>query len=358
MADLKRITGTYGHDILFGDNSSEYIKGLYGDDFVFAGGGDDVVRGGQGDDMIYGQGGHDDLIGDEGDDGLAGGKGNDWLSGSSGADTFAFRLGDGFDYIYDWDWHDTIQFVWGDADVGRFRFTDRDGDAVIVYGDGGTDGDTVHTLFEKNEEGKWCRKTTDSGDGGGTVQIGGMSLARFKELGIGFDIRGGDGDNKLHGAFGRDKIYGGAGDDTIRGHNGNDRLYGQDGDDTLRGGKGADTLHGGDGGDTLFGGKGADTLHGGDGGDTLFGGTGADTLHGGAGSDVFAFREGHGTDTIQDFGDGDTIRLIRAGDDFAGLTITDDGNGNAVVAYGTAGDTVTLLNVAADSLSEDDFLFI
>ena len=91
----------------------------WSDDFIFADGGDDVVRGEGGADPIYGQGGDDDLIGGKGDDGLAGGKDNDWLKGDDGEDTYAFRLGDGFDYIYFMKAHDTIQFVWGDEDAGR-----------------------------------------------------------------------------------------------------------------------------------------------------------------------------------------------------------------------------------------------
>ncbi len=349
---------TVGYKRIIGSWIDNTLHGTEGADFLYGGTG--------GRDKLYGRGGPDMLVGGSQDDTLDGGKGNDWLQGDwkrsghfyQGHDTFVFRLGDGFDLIHDLEARDTIEFIFGDAKVGRFRIVERDGHflgrdgyVVIVYGDGGTDDGTIHSYFADylSSPISWYDLDRASGDGGGTVQLDGWSLAEFKASGIGFTIRGGDGDNTLHGAFGRDTIYGGAGDDTIRGHGEDDLLYGEDGDDTLWGKKGDDVLFGGVGDDMLGGGKGDDTL---------YGGTGADTLRGGKGDDTFAFRKGDGADTVRDFGDGDTIRLIEVGHDFSGLTIADNDDGNAVVAYGGAGDTVTLLDVAADSLTEGDFIFV
>ncbi len=96
--------------------------------------------------MLSGEDGHDLLDGDGGKDTLDSGKGNDWLRGSEDADTCIFRRGDGQDYISGLEMHDTIEFIWGDEDVGRFRFIKRDDYGVIIYGDGGTDDDTVHAI--------------------------------------------------------------------------------------------------------------------------------------------------------------------------------------------------------------------
>ena len=329
------------------------------DDTLIGAEGDDFLYGGiaWSSDKLYGRDGNDVLWGGNGDDYLDGGKGNDELAGSRSSwawqDTYVFRLGDGFDYIKylranpekqdipDHWGNDIIEFLWGDEDAGRFQFTERGGDVVIIYGDGGTEDDTVYTYH---------RYYTNGGDGGGTIRIGNMSLAEFKESGVGFTIRGGDGDNTLHGAFGRDKIYGGKGDDTLKGKRRDDELYGQDGDDTLYGGKGNDIMFGGAGNDYLGGGKNDDIL---------WGGTGDDTLRGGFGSDRFSFRKGAGNDTIWDFGDDDTIQLDGVGHGFDGLTIVNDENGNAVVTYGddAGGGAITLLDVTAESLSEADFLF-
>ena len=188
-----------------GSSSDDTFYGTEGFDYLY--GGPNWSN-----DKLYGRGGNDHLWGGHGSDTLDGGKGNDWLwsdrTPGSGADTLIFRLGDGFDYIVGLDVYDTLEFLWGDAEVGRFRFAEDDGNPVIVYGDGGTDDGTVHSYYSAQAVG------AVGGDGGGTILIGHRTLAEFKASGIGFTIRGGDGDNTLHGAFGRDKIYGGAGDDT------------------------------------------------------------------------------------------------------------------------------------------------
>ena len=349
--------GTGWHDILkvTRDDDYNYIRGGGGNDIVIGGEGIDWLNGDGGNDRLYGRGGDDHLHGGWGDDYLDGGKGNDWLQDYEHATTYVFRPGDGFDIVSILKANDTIEFLMGDQDNGRFRFAEYTWsienswsggpkefkNTVIVYGDGGTDDGVVYNYYDDQV----------GGAGGGTIMLDGMSLARFKESGIGFTIRGGDGDNTLHGAFGRDKIYGGKGDDTLKGKRHDDELYGQDGDDTLYGGKGNDIMFGGAGNDYLGGGKNDDIL---------WGGTGDDTLRGGFGNDRFSFRKGDGNDTIRDFGDDDMIQLDGIGHGFDGLTIVNNENGNAVVTYGddTGGGTITLLDVTAESLSEDDFLFV
>ena len=69
--------------------------------------------------------------------------------------------------------------------------------------------------------------------------------------------------------------------------------------DQLRGGIGNDSLHGGSGQDTLRGGLGDDILRGGPGRDTLNGRRGDDVLHGGNNADKF--RLSQGKDKITDF---------------------------------------------------------
>jgi Ca2+-binding RTX toxin-like protein len=101
--------------------------------------------------------------------------------------------------------------------------------------------------------------------------------------------------------------------DLIKGDDGNDRLYGHGGLNKLEGGPGGDYLHAGSDGnegcgvvgscglwgdagdDTLVGSPKADALHGGDGDDELFGNEGEDYLRGGAGSDLCVGGEGDDT---------------------------------------------------------------
>ena len=116
MTGFVKTFGTWGHDNIigddrYGDDRPDYVRGEC----------DDCIFGDKGNDRLYGQGGCDYLHGDQGDDGLAGGKDNDFLYGGSGADSFAFRLGDCFDYIDDMGAHDRIQFVWGNGEAGLCR---------------------------------------------------------------------------------------------------------------------------------------------------------------------------------------------------------------------------------------------
>ena len=129
-------------------------------------------------------------------------------------------------------------------------------------------------------------------------------------------------------------------------------------------------IDGGAGNDSITGGSGDDSIAGGAGADTLLGGAGADTIDGGAGDDVIdlgaldgsddriVLADGSGADVVTglegptDNGDGtfapndtlDVTGLTDANGDpvnVADVTVTDDGNGNAVLAFPN-GETITL----------------
>lgn len=169
-------------------------------------------------------------------------------------------------------------------------------------------------------------------------------------------------DDVLTGTPEIDLIYGLGGDDRLSGGAGADLLFGGGGSDRLIGGNGNDYLFGGEGregdwqvpaspvdpsnSDLLEGGNGNDELYGQAGRDRLDGGAGNDLLSGGSGRDTFVFRSGQdvavdfhplvdrialddalwdetlttdqvverfatdtGTDTLLDFGGGNSLRL-------------------------------------------------
>lgn len=136
-----------------------------------------------------------------------------------------------------------------------------------------------------------------------------------------------------------------------------------------KGSDASETLTGGGGNDSILGGRGDDVLEGGAGSDFLDGEWGNDQLTGGTGGDTFTFYSDDwddindrvanlwGNDTITDFNPAeDTIhfagRIVRNLDD---LTITEL-NGNTVLeAYW--GDSVTLVGVSADELTDANFQF-
>lgn len=177
---------------------------------------------------------------------------------------------------------------------------------------------------------------------------------------------------------GADTIYGHGGDDIIISANNHATIYGGSGDDYLAGGYGTDTLMGGQGADTIIGdfrdnilnnnSTSHDIIDGGSGNDVLKGGQGDDTLKGYIGNDTFLYDSGHllnptnfGHDIIKDFegagaANGDIIQF----NDEIFATINDVldaisySDGNALITYDSE-NTVTLLNIGADSLSADDF---
>ena len=115
-------------------------------------------------------------------------------------------------------------------------------------------------------------------------------------------------------------------------------------------------------GDTLSGGAGNDRLFGGAGPDSLDGGTGADFLNGGAGDDRFIYTPGYSADVIFGFAAGsgteDKINLaafqniVSLADVLARATQV---GSDTVINFG-GGDTVTLRNVTRSSLAADDFI--
>ncbi|WP_108260675.1 calcium-binding protein [Mangrovicoccus ximenensis] len=200
-------------------------------------------------------------------------------------------------------------------------------------------------------------------------------------------LRGGEGDDEIHGNAGDDDINGGSGNDSLWGDAGNDKIsaaagddlvFGGAGNDSLRGEAGNDTMSGGDGADYLDGGSGNDLLSGGDGADKIVGGTGADTIDGGAGDDqlwggnwaadgegdTFVFAAGDGKDFVHDFEAGrDVLDLSDFGTDLDSVLAVASDKGWATVIDtgalegGEAGDQIILKSVSLSDLGEDSFLF-
>lgn len=213
----------------------------------------------------------------------------------------------------------------------------------------------------------------DAGGGNDLIVVGGGNDA----------VAGRDGNDEIYTAGGNDIVDAGAGNDTVYlwdgndlargganndslyGEAGNDKLWGQQGRDYLDGGAGNDVLRGGGGRDQLFGGDGNDKLIGGGGHDILAGGDGVDILRGGGGRDTFMFSVGDDQDTIQDFDNTrDTIELDASffNLDPNDVTFSDVSNiasqvgSDTVLDFGN-GDTLTLENVQVSTLAFDDFGF-
>ena len=297
------VSGTDGDDLIndayLGDPDGDLVDNNdaedgSNDDIIEAGGGNDEVYGGLGDDVIYGGDGDDQLFGNEGNDTLYGGTGNDHVESGTGDDTFY----------------------------------------------------------------------------------------------------GGDGDDWVNGDYGDDTLYGGAGDDFLRGSFGNDTIHSGEGNDYLWGGWGDDRFvftnnFGNDqvdaenqddvNGDTLDLSAVTDDLridltNGVEGHGSFTDGTSTATYIDieniilSAGTDTLVLADESGNDTVSNFtgptnnGDGtftgndmlDVTSLTSDSGDTPvntnDVTVSDDGNGNAVLTF-PGGESLTLLGVSPSSLS-------
>jgi Ca2+-binding RTX toxin-like protein len=99
-----------------------------------------------------------------------------------------------------------------------------------------------------------------------------------------------------------------------------------------------------------------DNLQGGEGNDWLYGGRGNDLLNGGLGSDTFVLIAQNGTDTIQDFTDGQDKIGLAEGLTFGQLTVSSS-NGNTHIARN--GEVLAILaNVNSSLITQTDFMTI
>ncbi len=333
-------------------------------------------------------GGNDNVIGTSGDDRIDGGTGNDTLTGGKGNDRFLVT---------------GESQGWDDFFGGRGA-DQVDGSAAPVIGLGTTFGaDNSIASFVGN---------------GSTVILGSYkhNLWDFSAstlTGI-HAINSGGGNDNVIGTSGDDRIDGGTGNDILTGGKGNDSFLvtGENqGWDDFFGGRGADQVDGstasviglgtafgadnsiasfvgngstiilgsykhnlwdfsastltgihainsGGGNDSVIGTSGDDRIDGGTGNDSLAGHLGDDILKGGSGRDKFVFADNGGDDRILDFEDGrDLVDLtgVLGVESFEDLQITEV-NGNSVIDFNNE-DSLTLVGIGVDQLSDADFLF-
>lgn len=372
--------GGSSKDTIFGNDAKNHLYGNGGDDTIHGEGGDDWIFGGDRNDTLYG------------------GTGGDRLYGGDGADSFFG--GDGNDYFYidaeDTAWSDS--YYWLNGGAGR--------DTVYISSDPGAQLSLLATDVER----------VFGGSSGDEIDGSGVNVRLYFNGRAGDDVltggnardtlRGGSDDDTLVASAGGDKLVGDAGVDTYDVSAATDQINvdlgegyafaGEFGLDTLItienviAGSGSDTLLGSDVMNVLDGGAGGDTLRGGAGADRLIGGTGNDDLWGdgiseeassgkfyGSGNnlpgapdlgdifgdqafgDTFVFDADSGSDTIHDWGKGDTLEIssLWSGGrtvSFDDVTISAE-NGDAHVSIHET--HITLIG-AAGQVTQDDFLFV
>jgi Ca2+-binding RTX toxin-like protein len=221
---------------------------------------------------------------------------------------------------------------------------------------------------------------TLNGDNGGNTLTGSPENDTINGFGGNDVLVGGGGDDALDGGADADAMLGGPNDDTYIVDNSGDAV-------TENAGEGTDavqssvsftlsanvenlTLAGGASingagnaaNNTITGNSGDNVLSGFGGADRIYGGAGADTETGGAGDDIIVYAPGNAADTVTDFVSGagteDRIDLTAFHTTFADVLARGVQSGSNTVFDFGGGDTLTLQNVTKASLSVEDFILV
>src|SRR5688572_19343658 len=126
----------------------------------------------------------------------------------------------------------------------------------VSFDDAGTQIDAQGECTNTDSDSAVCSSSGASlsipsvllGDGGDEARIASESARLFR-------VRGGSGDDRLHGGESGDYLFAGPGDDQLYGGGQTDRLFAGPGDDFVDGGFGGDTINGGGGRDELLAGE-------------------------------------------------------------------------------------------------------
>ncbi|MEQ8877133.1 MAG: calcium-binding protein [Phycisphaerales bacterium] len=315
--EMPLITGTPGHNALFGTMLADTIEGLAGNDTLFGSLDADVMDGGEGgadradygdspagvdvslvtglgaggdaagdmltgieqlagsqfDDTLIGDGGANRLMGREGDDTLSGGAGADTIMGGPGADDLSG--GSGRDQLI---YSRSVGAVTIDLDAGTAAGGEAQGDTISGFESvaGSAFGDHITGDAQGNRlAGREGNDTLLGGDGRDTVNGGdgadilaggdGIDLLDYagSDAAVTVDlatlaVSGGDAEGDTISDF--ENVRGSDHGDHITGDAQRNKLFGLDGNDTLNGGAGNDVLIGGRGADVFNGGDGFDVV--------------------------------------------------------------------------------------------------
>lgn len=348
-----------------------------------------LIQGSDQDDFLVAPLRNGNLFGGDGDDVLVSSLGIDIMVGGAGLDTYAFRSGDGLDFIAR-ETHQGGRIYFDNlasTDVAFSRVGDDD--LAITENGAGLPTLTIYDYFALG--GRGLDFEFDFTDFTGRIDLSHLGGAVVAAAAAGNAVHGTQGDDDLsktgsarnddytgkagddffEGTAGADLVNGGAGEDSISYNAGGGsgvsidliyragytgiaagdilvsvaNLFGTDHDDGLFGDRAAniffgalgdDTLAGREGADLLAGNEGNDHIFGDEGDDQLFGDEDDDTLEGGDGDDFLAGDEGD--DTLHGNAD-DDILVGGAGTDRAF-----GGTGDDTYIHGGDDDETTALD--------------
>ncbi|MBY5558864.1 hypothetical protein J0664_26020 (plasmid) [Rhizobium leguminosarum] len=237
-----------------------------------------TIQGSSGADVLTGTSASDAMFGGDGDDSLGGGDASDELNGGRGDDSLSGGRGSDTYSYAKGDGNDLISDVADNASKDFLRLSDLDFRDLTITK---TSGDLILTVNDTGE----------------TITLKNQYNSAGEASGIEFIQFGGGGALKLEHAVDTNWITGSSG---------------------------------------------ADSLQGASGRDYMIAGEGADQISGGAGSDIYIYRNGDGSDTIDDGSDSqqapDVLQLI----DIWSFQVTLARDGDDLQVITANGDTITV----------------
>lgn len=249
-----------GHDIIYGDDSNDYIHGQLGHDLIYSGKGEDIVFGGFGDDRVVVELDDDLIDGEHGTDTVAGVSNRIHVTLLGGPDPQQLRFGK---FAYDAGMPDDADSVFDLTSIEKAEIFGTPGDDFIVvsnwsgelfiFGDDGTDLFTVTadvtTITAADASAAQHDLYFDlyGFDVEGNVTLSTGAAYHFGQMET-VKLVGGAGANTLDGSLSSFPIIfdGAAGNDTLIGSSAGDTfLFDMDnvlGTDTVTGNGGRDTI--------------------------------------------------------------------------------------------------------------------
>ncbi|MEO0912959.1 MAG: calcium-binding protein [Pseudomonadota bacterium] len=273
----------------------------------------------------------DDIATGFGDDRVFAGAGNDYIKDKGGSDRYFGGAGDNDTVTYDeWFWDNPEQVISGiDVDLAQERVIGPDGNRDFLRSIEEVRGTFTDDVFrgDGNDNGFYGLGGEDFFDGRGGFDI--IYYRRDDDQGGTAGVRVNMFTREARDGFGQIDTF--VNIEGAVGSNTNDVF-----DDAA--------------GDNYYDGR--------DGDDWFYIARGNDVIRGNEGADRFFFRGNNfGDNEIRDFerSEGDLIS-IRNASSFGDLTITDNGNGDAVIAF--ANGTVTVEGWSESELMASDFIFV
>ncbi len=269
-----------------------------------------IVEGTDENDGLVGTDGVDKIFGLAGDDTLAGGACDDQLYGGAGTDTFYGGAGD--DTFYG-DSHSNRPEI----DIFAYRKEEFGNDTIKDFNAGPVSEGGDFLAFLGSNVSLADLEITENEHGHAVVKMGKMGTITLENVSQ-TDLLENIEDN-IAGLVGAEGIIGTRDDDVLSGTDGNDQIYGLAGDDTLSGG------------------------------------AGDDHMYGGRGDDTFAYdSRTFGNDNIMDFDVAeDKLDFTGSGLSFLDLEISENKDGDVVLARGNTGNSITLKGVSETALLEN-----